>query len=48
MKSNRILVLMHEQLVPPTNPEDFSPKEAMDWRTERDVLQALRAMGHQA
>lgn len=48
MKRRRVLVLMHEDLVPPEDAHRYSEKEAQDWRTERDVLLALREMGHEA
>ncbi len=47
MKRLRIIVLCHEDLVPPdTLPEDDS--DAMEpWRTEYDVVSNLRKMGHE-
>jgi D-alanine-D-alanine ligase len=46
VKRLRILVLMHDYLVPP---EEVSPEilEDAEWRTEYDVLTALRKMGHE-
>lgn len=47
MKSQRILVLMHETLVPPDNLLGFSPQQIDEFRTEYDVVQQLKASGHQ-
>ena len=47
MKRLRILVLLHPQLRPPDDPATFTPQQANDWRTEADVIAALRAAGHQ-
>lgn len=45
MKKLRVIVLMHDYLVPP---EDVSGHDLMSvqWRTEYDVLVTLREMGH--
>lgn len=43
----RVLVLMHPDYMPPTNVEGASEREAFDWKTEYDVLQALRKLGHE-
>jgi len=45
MKRSRILVLMHEDLVPPDslNGQDVTRAE---WKTEYDVVSALRKLGH--
>lgn len=45
-KPLRVLVLVHETLVPPENTEGFSQQEIDEWRTEYDVMSSLRAMGH--
>ena len=47
MKSLRILVLMHESLVPPESVEGLSIKEYDEIKTEFDVVQALRKAGHE-
>ena len=47
MKKKRILVLVHESLVPPDNPEGFSELEILEWKTEYDVIVTLREMGHE-
>jgi D-alanine-D-alanine ligase len=45
MKRLRVLVLMHEDLVPPDPMTDCDPETA-DWRTEYDVVTTLRTLGH--
>jgi D-alanine-D-alanine ligase len=47
MKNLRILVLMHEDLVPPESLDGYSKKEILNWKTEYDVCATLREMGHQ-
>ena len=42
----RVLVLMHEDLVPPDSIEGLTDKEMAPWKTEFDVLVTLRDMGH--
>ena len=46
MKKLRVLVLMHEALVPP---EEFKTEElkAASWRTEYDILNTLKKIGHE-
>ena len=44
----RILVLMHEDLVPPDTIEGLSDKEIAPWKTEYDVLVTLQEIGHEA
>lgn len=46
MKRLRILVLMHEDLVPPDSLKGYSESEIVEWRTEFDVVSTLRRMGH--
>lgn len=48
MKKLRVMVLMDEELVPPTSIEGVSDEEMLNWKTEYDVLVTLREMGHQA
>lgn len=43
----RVLVLMHEDLVPPEGVDSASARAA-PWKTEYDVLRALRKLGHEA
>ena len=45
MKRLRVLVLMHEDLVPPEQIAGCDPKTA-EWRTEYDVVTTLRRLGH--
>ena len=47
MRKKRVLVLMHEDLVPPQSLEGYSDKEIIDWKTEYDVVSTLRDMGHE-
>lgn len=46
-KKLRILVLMHEDLVPPASIEGISAKEMQPWKTEYDVVVTLEEMGHE-
>jgi D-alanine-D-alanine ligase len=48
MKKLRVLVLVHEDLVPPDSLEGYSDKEIQQWKTEFDVVATLREMGHDA
>jgi len=48
MKSLRVLVLMHEDLIPPQSLDGYTEEEILDWKTEFDVLGTLRDMGHDA
>ncbi len=45
-KRQRIMVLMHESLVPPDNVDGYTDEEILDWKTEYDVVTTLREMGH--
>jgi D-alanine-D-alanine ligase len=47
MKKRRVLVLVHETLVPPDDASGYSDQEVDLWRTEYDVTTSLRAMGHE-
>ena len=47
MKRLRILVLVHEDLVPPESLEGVSEERRMEVRTEYDVCHALRKLGHE-
>ena len=40
----RVLALVHEALVPPDNADKRKAARA-DWKTEYDVVHALRALG---
>lgn len=46
MKSRRILVLMHETLVPPESLTGFSSKQIQEFQTEYDVVTHLKVLGH--
>ncbi|HET7745851.1 MAG TPA: ATP-grasp domain-containing protein [Vicinamibacteria bacterium] len=43
----RILSLVHPDLVPPDEVEDASTVPAAPWKTEYDVIHALRELGHE-
>jgi D-alanine-D-alanine ligase len=47
MKPRRVLVLMHESLVPPASLKGLSDKEIDEFRTEYDVKAALEKAGHE-
>ena len=47
MKKLRVLVLMHESLVPPEKLDGYSEEEILEWKTEFDVVNTLREMGHE-
>jgi D-alanine-D-alanine ligase len=46
MKRLRVLVLMHEDLVPPDHLNGHDLK-TVEWRTEYDVVSTLRKLGHE-
>ncbi|HTT06539.1 MAG TPA: hypothetical protein VMF64_14775 [Steroidobacteraceae bacterium] len=43
----RTLVVVHTSLVPPETLDGYSEKQIDEWRTEYDVISALRAAGHE-
>src|SRR5262245_12529084 len=43
----RVLVLCHETLVPPPRARGYARRRPPEWRTELDVLTALKALGHE-
>jgi D-alanine-D-alanine ligase len=47
-KKLRIVVLVHESLVPPDSIEGMSEEEVAPFKTEFDVVATLREMGHDA
>ena len=47
MKPSRVLVLMHESLVPPASLKGLSDKEIDEFRTEYDVTDTLEKAGHE-
>ena len=46
MKRLRVLVLLHEDLIPPDTIEGVSDKEMAKWKTEYDVIAGLSNIGH--
>ena len=44
----RIMVLVHQDLIPPDDTEGITNIESQPWRTEHDVITTLKNMGHQA
>ena len=46
MEQLRILVLMHEDLVPPDRPPAGQDVTTAEWKTEYDVVSTLRKFGH--
>ncbi|MHC4953715.1 MAG: D-alanine--D-alanine ligase family protein [Planctomycetota bacterium] len=48
MKKRRVLVLVHEDLVPPDDLEGLDEKKIRECKTEYDVVSTLRNMGHEA
>ncbi|HVX14400.1 MAG TPA: D-alanine--D-alanine ligase [Pirellulales bacterium] len=46
MRPRRVLVLMHEALVPPASIKGVSAKEVAEWKTEYDVVAGLTNLGH--
>jgi D-alanine-D-alanine ligase len=48
MRKLRILVLMHEDAIPPDNYKELPAKEREALETEHDVLTSLRCLGHVA
>ena len=46
-KKLRVMVLCHEDLVPPDSIEGLTPKEIAPFKTEWDVISTLKKMGHE-
>ncbi len=46
MRRRRLLVLVHEALVPPESLDGHTEAEIAKWQTEYDVVSNLRALGH--
>jgi D-alanine-D-alanine ligase len=46
-KKLKVLVLMHDDLVPPADISGLSEKQLADFRTEYDVIQGLEELGHE-
>lgn len=47
MRRLRVLVLMHQELVPPDSLEGHSEEEVNRWKVEYDVLATLEGLGHE-
>jgi D-alanine-D-alanine ligase len=47
MKRLRVLVLCHEDLVPPSDVTGVSAEEMQPWKTEHHVIEALQQLGHE-
>ena len=47
MKKLRVLVLMHEDLVPPASVAGLSEKELSPFKTEHHVIEGLKDLGHE-
>jgi len=47
MKQLKILVVVHETLVPPESIDGLSEQQIDEWRTEYDVIRTLRLIGHE-
>ncbi len=47
MKKLRVIVLMHEDLVPPDDLEGHGEEEINEWKTEYDVVSTLENCGHE-
>src|SRR5947207_4952644 len=45
-KKLRVIVLCHEDLVPPETIDDLTPKEVAPFKTEWDVISTLKKTGH--
>lgn len=46
MRKLRVIVMVHEELIPPDTIEGVSDKEMAPWKTEYDVITALDELGH--
>lgn len=46
-KKLRVIVLCHEDLVPPDSVDGLTPKEIAPFKTEWDVISTLKKMGHE-
>jgi D-alanine-D-alanine ligase len=47
LKRLRVLLLTHPDLVPPESPDGYSEKDQYRWKTEIDVIDTLRRLGHE-
>lgn len=46
-RSLRVMVLMHEDLMPPETIAGYSDLEILEWKTEFDVVAGLETLGHE-
>ena len=46
-KRLRVIVLCQENLIPPDSLEGYTERQIIEWKTEYDVVQALKGMGHE-
>lgn len=47
LKRRRIIVLVHKSLIPPDDISKMTPEEVAPFKTEFDVREGLRALGHE-
>ncbi|MAE94376.1 MAG: D-alanine--D-alanine ligase [Deltaproteobacteria bacterium] len=47
MRRRRVLVVMHEELIPPESTAGLDEAEIYRWKMEFDALSALRGLGHE-
>ena len=47
LKRQRIIVLVHESLIPPDDISKLTPRQIAPFQTEFDVREGLRALGHE-
>ena len=47
MKTLKILVLVHEDLIPPATLKGYADTEIVHWKTEYDVVTTLKQLGHE-
>ena len=47
MRKMRVLVLMHEKVVPPKSIENLTPAQINPFKQEFDVIEALESLGHE-
>jgi len=47
MSNKRIIVLMHDSLIPPDEVKRPEDRESADWKSEYDVVTELRKLGHE-
>ena len=47
MKKQKVLVVLHASLIPPDSLDGYDDKQIDEWRTEYDVISALKALGHE-